>query len=897
MSARELLENELNLAVKSDKTISSIRFTNTRGFPPDVFTHFHGYHKPTWAASILQTYTDKSIADNAFYGDFVYGKKHTKKKPNTKYTRENVSKVIEAFKRNVREWSEVEGEIKAVVAVHNRFLISEEEESQLDDFKNFLDIITSNFWLKKLTLMTSDKGASTLVQLLPFYKLSFQQLMLLDYAVALSRRCGLAKFTPLIMGWMSNKLGLSGVSSTGLKTFIERMSTMATGYTVPRQYGKTRFGSTLFTITLTCLPCDGLRMYYAAQKAELTSTMCDLVKNHAEDILRTLNKQNRERFNAKLMDAKKNKDGSEAGLYYYEGKKCAKKSAGDNTITINFYKKTEASAGDMITCKTEPTTFNRLICKPYKNLNDCRGGTYDFIWADETCFLRACFFNEIMSILTSKVYNKMICTSSQKTHQDKHPFVDLRTIRKKTVVTNDVRFVCDNHCVSLLNDKLLAVNKCPCNINSQATHTATGKLTWDLIQAFTPKSLLKDEEGDERRLDAMRSEIGVSAYPDMTDAQALDVLVDGESVLSELAEINFRRDQIDVFGELFVEGTTDENVQYMDTVLVYLDPTPASYKTNNPNERNNADSSRHAMSFVTSRSAGTYKSIILLAIEEFTTENLSPVQHDSAYTIANFFLSTVCAITQVYKGVFTRYILIPERCSFDMIYVWQKIKECIKTLAEKRDGHCFFKENSIVITAPCYIQKKVKNVIGHKRQREDLASEGRELSALERAAKQRRLEQGTHYDDDDQRMITTAANYTDALETIEQLTERLGDTHFRFGYWMPSTKNVIFAKFCTFMQSPSAKFMYASTKLISSSLVKAGIRDLDAMLNLAIAALKSIKISKKTSGKKKLGNGEYQCDDLGVSIIMSAMLYEDYANFNEKIASYTNDVVLVSLDY
>ena len=287
-----------------------------------------------------------------------------------------------------------------------------------------------------------------------------------------------------------------------------------------------------------------------------------------------------------------------------------------------------------------------------------RGDTHNYIFVDESCFVRPALYGEVVPMLLTD-NGHMVLTSSHKSGQDARSYIDMNSLRQAEILINNIAHVCRNHILSMLDNEIAAMS-CLCYLFHQPHHITADSDYRRILNAFSQRSGGEHQEDEAINCKtAMLSEIGIlppgAALKDIRDGakRQLATRKGKERFCSELVRVS--------------DYTYGENTQlvFAKEVVVYIDPTPTD-----------VGRSLHAMCFVAraervQRVPGdTRFHYVLLAAEEFATEDIECWDGqrygvaggggDGMNALANVFMTTIGVLTRLYEGYFTTYIVAPE---------------------------------------------------------------------------------------------------------------------------------------------------------------------------------------------------------------------------------------------
>nr|AMW36220.1 putative DNA packaging terminase [Abalone herpesvirus Taiwan/2005] len=761
---------------------------------------------------------------------------------------------------------------------HGMFDVTDGKREAVEQFTNFINCMTTNDMFKQLTL-TVKTATSPLTSKVKFYMHAFQRAMLHDTVRALIKRCDLDEFAELILSFLKCNLGVQNLSPSRIKKIERMFKPQVSAYTIPRRCGKSSFSSALMALSMVFCVGAGLRVLYTAQTKQLCTEAFNTLKSHVQKLVAFSNRQKHSEFIKKVEQIKKfNPNITKHGQTYYQTT-CRWRET-DQTVVITFYKFDRETP--IIKQNTPYFSTNDFRAKPYICANAHRGPTYNFMFLDESNFVSPKIYPELLAQHANGSAVKMMCTSSQKNGQDSKAYVNISEIRMNKVVTNNVQFVCRNHCLALIQQNEVQYTMCLCNTFQQPHHINTGSEVTKLMKAFSVVNT-GDEGGDvTTNRSAMLSEIGVIP-PDLSK-EDLHGLGDGISKMRltvDCGRRNFMNNRVDVDYEISKDLCTG-------TVVAYLDPTPTSYKSEN---LETFDRSLHAMTFVTKLRDGR---VVVLGMEEFTTQHYESETHDAMKAMATVFMAQVFSLNSLYEGHFNEFILVPEINSFDLDNMWYNCG-LIYTKHQELLSHVCIMVPAIVVDQE---QQKVFQSREKRKYKRVVLDNGRVI--LTDTGKQMEIDDGEgEYDImEDSRAKSYVNDSLRALAlTRDELQDRLHhdpQTKYKIGYRLGNDKVNIFLNF--FSRTFYDKF-YMAEVVVSMS--NAGKNILDSHL---LSALDSVVITTTVgrttgrkvyhvSGKRSIGKNKHKADDLAVTTVMASELFDKYSRFRE-----TESEVLLRLE-
>lgn len=283
------------------------------------------------------------------------------------------------------------------------------------------------------------------------------------------------------------------------------------------------------------------------------------------------------------------------------------------------------------------------------------------MFVDESCFVRPSAFGEVVPMLLSDNAH-LVLTSSHKSGQDHKTYVDMKSLRRKQILLNNVVHVCPNHIVSMLNNDVTAMC-CPCYLFQQPHHITADADYRRIMNAFSLRSGPRVDDSETRDAKtAMLSELGILppglSLQDVNDTtkRQLASTRGSEKFCSRLVDV---KDYI-IFGG-------KRHLLFSRDVVVYIDPAPTD-----------VGRSYHAMCFVTRAEEvnpqpdQTRYRYVILAVEEFQTDDVDSHSTDGLLALATVFITTCSLLTRLYEGYFTTFIVAPEANSIHVDPFWTR---------------------------------------------------------------------------------------------------------------------------------------------------------------------------------------------------------------------------------
>lgn len=858
-----------------------------------TFTPGLGYHIPTFGIEVLSGRNGmtfhKHDMSNAVYSDSI-----------TTTVENNRDNGIEYAWSRLNEKHDYGGGHNVggcyEIVEHKFFQGTSETKIKLNDFFRFVGNITDNDNIKRLALTSQPVPGQK------FYRLSFQQLMLIDIIFAMMYRFDIAEHKVTVLDFIRGQLGLGHLSPAKVIALANRLGTHASGYIIPRRCGKTTFSSTMIALCMVFCPAH-LKVLYTAQKDFLCKDSYSTVSRGVNAMVAVFNNQQRVLFQHDKEMAER-KEGRPFSGWFYEAVSASQDK--DKQVTVLFYRKTSETSQLRDTCD-RAAVKNVFVAKCYSVKNTLRGGAFNLMFVDETNFINAAVFGEVIPNLSTGLA-KLICTSSQKWSQDKREFVDLRDTRMDGVLTCEINYVCPSHCLAFIRAGGMTKTMCMCNMFTQPSHLNTDNILRRLLCAYSLKRgpKITDESQAESKA-SMLCEIGI-VPPGITRSD-LDKLqnVSAVPLISQAGRQHLCNARFDVIAALRNPGRYDiERV-----VVVYLDPTPTSYKSAAGVEVH--DRSMHAMTAVCSvmemcpTTRVRIQKYVILGIEEFTTQQYEPVTHDSCAALTTVFMHMVLTITNLYGGYFRDVILIPEVNSLDLDNMWHKCQ-----LAYRREYYATIVKHDVCIFTPCVVKsQKRKTISGDERvavaKRKQVVSMMTrvlpknhmidQLETMQRSKCVGLVYGNVAYHD---YAKATRNDMRGLAEDVEALRAgcRGGGEKLKIGYRMKGDKLQRFLDVhtTTINRSPdSIRDVTLATHMVALSL--GGVVELGRYLveKLDSLAIRTV-VSKATGNRsytisgKRVGSSrtDPRPDDVAVATVMAISLYNEYAFFDpEKMVGET----------
>lgn len=321
-----------------------------------------------------------------------------------------------------------------------------------------------------------------------------------------------------------------------------------------------------------------------------------------------------------------------------------------------------------------------------------RGYTCNYIFIDESCFVRHSLYGEVLPMLQTDDC-RIVLTSSHKAGQDNRVFVDLSALRNDAIFINNVSNVCRNHISAMLEDDVVSMN-CPCFIFQQPHHIKADPTYRSILNSFsvsgnnkTSRNKYDDYDNDgsysaqnddtckTSHKRALLSEIGIVNGDGFT--QSLYDVPGSYKLATAAGRERFTTSLVSVFDHLF-DHPTSSSLVFSKDIVVYIDPSPTD-----------VGSSYNAMCFCARAQCfddnddGTPGDFyyVLLAVEEFSSSELGAVESHKG--LALVWYNTLNNLTKLYDGYFNTVYMIPEANAINMDPFWL---ECGRLVKEGSDS-------------------------------------------------------------------------------------------------------------------------------------------------------------------------------------------------------------------
>ena len=292
-----------------------------------------------------------------------------------------------------------------------------------------------------------------------------------------------------------------------------------------------------------------------------------------------------------------------------------------------------------------------------------RGDTCNLIYVDESAYVATSAYSEILPMLQTDG-GHMILTSSHKRGQDSREFVNIDRLRSNETLINNVIHVCRSHVRDIVSGTVTSVF-CPCFVFQQPLHMKTNHSYMKITSLFAQSTRLEDQDNEDEgdKWSAMKvsmmSELGVlppQSRMDLLDVEAPTVLSTPEAATAFCSKL------IPV-EEYVSDNPVRSDLIFSKSITVYIDPTPTD-----------VGSSLHALSFVTKATPTdpTMNTLyVLLAVEEFETNDLERLSNDGLKALGTVLMQTCLILHELYGGYFTTIYVVPEANSICVIPLWK----------------------------------------------------------------------------------------------------------------------------------------------------------------------------------------------------------------------------------
>lgn len=830
--------------------------------PPMVFTPGLGFHRATPGIAVLYGKRSTMFHDDTFLEIVGINRKGS-----------GACEIeIEKRRRALEYTQDLMRLTKAVPRVHRPLNLTPTQMVDLEQFFLFVSMFTNSKWYSMITM--TNKGGNSSMPKPDFYRLPFQQLMMLDTFFMMIERYGFGDLREFILLYVRNNFGLNHITPAQAKMISERFDTRMAGFIIPRRCGKSTFVETLITATMVFCGAGGLKILYTAHKLSIVTKMYNDVRQHSPKLCETFNSVQR----AKYMERKQKNLGHPIPYdFYYHVEMTPRTKEG--SIEMFFFKKnSEGLMNGGTACST-----NSLICRVYKSQNALRGETFNVMYVDETNFIPPSIYQELIPMLsTGKA--RMIMMSSHKAGQDNKDFVDLSSVRMNEMLMCNVSYVCAEHCLALIRNEDMTITRCFCNFFTQPLHINTDAGYKKFTAAFSVKTSYKNgtaEADKTQRKIALLSEIGVLP-PGITEEDLANVDVNMIKLSSDAGKKHMMTNSVVV--EEYIGAQKKPNATMCDFVVVYIDPAPTD-----------TERSYHAMTFVgrldvidPSNTRETHRYVILW-VEEFSTDQFAK-DAEYAYALAAVFMRSCVAISRLYSNYFKTFYVIPEANSISLDrfqYHCARMESCLQELAQF---------GVIILTAVMRVgvkrraKEEERNAKAKKKMDDDYVRRQKELGG---ATTSQQIDYSTLYSVNGAKlqkvMQSSMLYYEIQNERHKQELHDLRSAQYRIGYSLGVDKFERFSKFFSAFYNKSDQNINDITCAfnVSSFFLQGKEVSIPAyiaqkMVELSIRRRHNARgvASYTISGKASKGSGKWQHlqDDLAVTIICSTTLFEDIAS-------------------
>ena len=479
-----------------------------------------------------------------------------------------------------------------------------------------------------------------------------------------------------------------------------------------------------------------------------------------------------------------------------------------------------------------------------------RGNTHNFIFVDESCFVKPAAYIEVIPMLLTD-HGHMVLTSSHKAGQDTRSYIDIKSLRIAEILVNNIVHVCANHVLSMLNKKLPLMS-CLCNVFLQPHHITADAGYRRILDTFSTTSSSRNEHDSSEFKTALLSELGIiTPYNTMEDTRDTT----HRHLATRKGRDRFCSNFIDV-SQYVVRKKKEFN--FKNVVVVYIDPTPTD-----------VGRSLHAMCFVCKAKKSsmsckdtvqslpslplledTVDHYVLLAAEEFATDDISS-DGDALNALSSVFITTVHVLTLLYDAYFTEYIVAIEANSMQVDSFWSRCYELY-------DKYPILHENGIKILSTAILLPNSKK------------------KTTSKVPKMNNNPRFSPYD---------VSSYELNMLSEENQLRNHTVKNYRIGYVLDSSKVERIYNFFSLMYNPvsgnastvlCSKELWGHTIMCKSdSLPYYVAQKLDLLEIRPVVNHTTGEIKYKISGKGRSETGDFVQDDLAIAVVLSVSLAQD----------------------
>lgn len=219
-------------------------------------------------------------------------------------------------------------------------------------------------------------------------------------------------------------------------------------------------------------------------------------------------------------------------------------------------------------------------------------------------------------------------------------YIDLMRLRSPDILLNNVSHVCCQHAIAVA-DKENNLLTCPCYLFNKPPHLRADTVYRRILNTFGEAAGGDNEDDNDA---ALLYEVGL--IPELKnwglEAGRLAVPAAGQRFASRLLKLDFGEQQI------------------AREIVVYIDPAPTC-----------AGTSLQAMVFTCRvKRPQTGVHYVILAVEEFSTEEIDSEGKDDSRALAAVFIGTISTLTRLYDNYFTTFYVAPEANAMQLDRFW-----------------------------------------------------------------------------------------------------------------------------------------------------------------------------------------------------------------------------------
>lgn len=234
------------------------------------------------------------------------------------------------------------------IVYHDDLNIPSKELGEVERFCLTTERFTKPKWFKRITLNAGQR--KNLFQYVPF-----QRFMLLEFIHQMISRSGLDQYRTLIMMKLKELFGLYWLSHKKCEQLNHFFTKTISVHIIPRRHGKTTFAHTLMGISLF-YPTANIRTLYCAHESSLPTEAFLTIRSLMENLANSFNELERSCYELRRRQKATNDS-------YY--KVVYNSTTMNKTLECMFFKWNHSG----IINPNNPSTYNRTVCKVYKNKN------------------------------------------------------------------------------------------------------------------------------------------------------------------------------------------------------------------------------------------------------------------------------------------------------------------------------------------------------------------------------------------------------------------------------------------------------------------------------------------------------------------------------------------------